>query len=139
MDLFDPSRYAGVRRPLLEAQTMPVDCYTSPEFYQREIEQIFMKCWNCIGREDFIKKPGDYYTQSLVGMSLIIMRGNDNKIRAFVNSCRHRGAKLLEGDGHCAAVACPYHGWVYNTDGSLRAFNAMEEAKNLEPKDYGLV
>lgn len=139
MDLFDPARYAGVRRPLLEAQTMPVDCYTSPEFYQREIEQIFMKCWNCIGREDFIKKPGDYYTQSLVGMSLIIMRGNDNKIRAFVNSCRHRGAKLLEGDGHCAAVACPYHGWAYNTDGSLRAFNAMEEAKNLEPKDYGLI
>lgn len=138
MNLFDPARYAAVRRPLLEAETLPLECYTSPEFYQREVQEIFMKCWNCIGREDFIKKPGDYYTQSLVGTSLIIVRGSDNKIRAFANTCRHRGAKLLEGDGHCAAIACPYHGWVYNLDGSLCAFNAMEQTKNLDPKNFGL-
>ena len=139
MDLFDPATYAGVRLPLREASTLPIDCYLSDEFYKREVETIWMKSWNLIGRTDYIKNPGDYFTRSLVGVSLIIMRGQDNKVRAFVNACRHRGTKLLEGKGQCATVVCPYHGWAYNADGSLRSFNAMGEAKNLDPRDYGLV
>lgn len=139
MDLFSPATYTGVRRPLREAETLPPECYISEEFYRHEVSNIFMKCWNCIGREDYIKNPGEYFTQSLVGISLIIMRGEDKKIRAFVNSCRHRGTKLLESKGQCREVACPYHGWTYNLDGSLRSFNAMQEAKNLKPEDFGLV
>jgi phenylpropionate dioxygenase-like ring-hydroxylating dioxygenase large terminal subunit len=137
MDLFDPKTYAALRRPLLEAETLPVECYTSPEFYKREVSNIFMKCWNCVGREDFIPKPGDYFTETLVGASLIMMRGRDKKIRAFVNACRHRGTKLLDGSGNCRAITCPYHGWAYNLDGSLLAFNFMEQTQNLQPKDFG--
>jgi choline monooxygenase len=139
MDLFHPETYAGVRKPLREASTLPVECYLSEEFYRREVENIFKKCWNLIGREDYIRKPGNYFTRELVGISLIVMRGADDKIRAFVNACRHRGTKLLDGTGQCEAVACPYHGWTYNQDGSLRSFNAMGEARNLDPKDYGLL
>ena len=139
MDLFNPATYAAVRRPLREAETLPVECYIAEEFYKREVENIFKKCWNCIGREDFVKNPGDYFTRTLVGVSLIIIRGHDMKIRAFVNACRHRGTKLLVDKGQCREIHCPYHGWNYNLDGTLRAFNAMEEAKNLEPKDFGLV
>jgi len=139
MDLFDPATYASLRRPLREAETLPVECYIDDKFYQREVETIFKKIWNCIGREDFAKNPGDYFTRNLVGISLIIIRGKDMRIRAFVNACRHRGTKLLEGMGQCREVHCPYHGWTYNLDGTLRAFNAMEEAKNLEPQEFGLV
>ena len=139
MDLFSPATYAGVRRPLREAETLPPECYVSEEFYKREVSNIFMKCWNCMGREDYIKNPGEYFTQSLVGVSVIIMLGEDMKIRAFVNSCRHRGTKLLEGKGQCREIMCPYHAWTYNTDGSLRSFNAMQEAKNLKPEEYGLL
>lgn len=139
MNLFSTDTYTAVRRPLREAETLPPQCYISEEFYEREVSNIFMKCWNCIGREDYIKNPGDYFTRTLVGISLIIMRGRDKKIRAFINSCRHRGTKLLEGKGQCREVACPYHGWTYNLDGSLRSFNAMDEARNLEPKDFGLI
>ena len=59
MDLFDPRTYEAVRRPLLEAETLPVECYTSPEFFQREIDSIFMKVWNFIGRAEYIPNPGD--------------------------------------------------------------------------------
>src|SRR5262245_16257511 len=109
MNLFDPATYRAVRRPLLQAETLPPECYTSPEFYQREVSNIFMKVWNCVGREDFIKKPGDYFTQTIVGASVIVIRGRDNKIRAFVNACRHRGSRLVEGDGRCKSLVCPYH------------------------------
>jgi len=58
-DLFDPTRYAAVRRPLLEASTLPPECYTSPAFYEREVSNIFMRCWNLIGRADYVKRPGE--------------------------------------------------------------------------------
>ena len=115
MNLFDPELYRGLRRPVEEAETLPLECYTSHEFYKREVKEIFMKSWNCIGRVDFIKRPGDYYTHNLVDVDLIVVRDNDNKVRAFANTCRHRGAKLLEGDGHCAAIHCPYHGWAISS------------------------
>ena len=139
MDLFDPNTYRAVRRPLTQAETLPTQVYTSPEFYQREIETIFMKYWNCVGREDYIKNPGEYFIRELVGTSLIIMRGNDHKCRAFLNACRHRGTKLLDQDGRCNVIQCPYHGWSYGVDGRLVAFNRMESVENLAPKDYGLV
>jgi choline monooxygenase len=138
MDLFDPNTYAAVRRPLLEADTLPPACYTAPEFYQREVSNIFMKCWNLIGREDYIKNPGDYFTYTLVGVSLIIMRGEDGRIRAFINSCRHRGAKLLEGEGNCNAIRCPYHSWLYSTMGALHNSNGMQDTRDFDRSDYGL-
>src|SRR5581483_4169782 len=138
MDLFDPATYAGLRRPLREAETLPVECYTSEAFYKREVETIFMKCWNMLGREDFAKNPGDYFVRDVRGISLIVARGKDMKLRAFVNACRHRGTKMLDGMGQCKEFHCTYHGWAYTRDGSLRAFNAMDQAQNLDPKDFGL-
>ena len=109
MDLFDPATYACVRRPLAQAETLPPQCYTSDAFFRREVEHIFLKVWNLIGREDYVPNPGDFFTIELVGIPVIIMRGRDRTIRAFVNSCRHRGAKLLDGDGNCKTIRCPYH------------------------------
>jgi choline monooxygenase len=138
MNLFDPDAYARVRKPLLEAETLPPACYTSHEFYEREVSNIFLKCWNLIGRAEYLKNAGDYFTASLVGVSLIIIRGEDGHIRAFINSCRHRGAKLLEGTGNCKAIRCPYHSWLYSTAGDLRAPNGMQETRNFDPSQFGL-
>jgi choline monooxygenase len=138
MDLLDPNAYAAVRKPLLDAETLPPACYSSREFYQREVSNIFLKCWNLIGRAEYVKNRGDYFTLSLVGVSLIIMRGDDGRIRAFINSCRHRGAKLLEGEGHCKAIRCPYHSWLYSTRGDLRAANGMQDTRNFDPSGFGL-
>ena len=139
MDLFDPRTYEAVRRPLLEAETLPVECYTSPEFFQREIDTIFMKVWNFIGRADYIPNPGDYYTQDFAGVPLLIVRGDDGKVQAFINSCRHRGAKMVTGKGSSKGIKCGYHGWMYKTDGALMAAPGMAASKGFDKADYPLL
>jgi phenylpropionate dioxygenase-like ring-hydroxylating dioxygenase large terminal subunit len=139
VDLFDPDTYADVRRPLLDASTLPPDCYTADAFYRQEVASIFMKCWNLIGRADYVKSPGDYFTHTVAGVSIIIMHGEDGKLRAFVNSCRHRGAKLMEGAGNCKAIRCPYHSWLFSTVGELRNANGMQNTHNFDPAAYGLL
>ncbi|MBU2089437.1 MAG: aromatic ring-hydroxylating dioxygenase subunit alpha [Alphaproteobacteria bacterium] len=137
-DLFDPALYAAVRLPLAEAETLPAWCYTSERFYQREVERIFMKVWNFIGRADRIPNPGDYFTLEFTGIPLIIVRGDDGKVRAFANSCRHRGALVVLGEGKCRAFKCPYHSWAYALDGSLLSAPSMEKTANFDMAEYGL-
>lgn len=60
-------------------------------------------------------------------------------MRAFVNSCRHRGAQLLTGEGNCASIRCPYHSWVYDLTGALRGANGMKETAGFDPEAHGLV
>ncbi len=139
MDLFNPQTYRTVRRPLLDAETLPPACYTSQAFYQREVSEIFLKCWNLVGRADYVKKPGDYFTHAVGGVSFIVMRGDDGQIRAFINACRHRGAQLLQGEGNCRTIRCPYHSWIYDCAGSLRGANGMQDTRGFAASDYGLI
>ena len=107
-DLFNADHYVDVRRPLVEASTLPSWCYTNPSFYQREVEQIFLKHWNFAGRVDQLSNSGDFMTLDFFGESVILVRGKDNAIRAFANVCRHRSARLLEGQGNCRGPPrCP--------------------------------
>jgi len=138
-DVFNPSHYAGCRRPLEQAETLPPWCYYDEEFYRAEVEHIFMKVWNFLGRSDRIPNPGDYFTVNYVGVPLIIVRGKDKVVRAFSNTCRHRGARVAEDKGNCRAFVCPYHGWVYDLDGALKGANGMEKAENFDRSQYGLV
>ena len=135
MNLFDPRTYDGIRRPLLEAETLPPACYTSEEFFKREVETIFMREWNFIGRADYIPNPGDYYTVDFAGVPLLIMRGDDGQVRAFVNSCRHRGSKVVTGKGNARkAHQMPYHGWVYGLDGELLGCAGHEERRRTSTR-----
>jgi len=139
-NIFDPARYAGVRKPLLEAQTMPPDCYTSEAFYKREVETIFLKVWNFIGRADRVPNPGDYFAFEFVGVPVVVVRGRDGQVRAFANSCRHRGAKVMQGEGKCTVMSCPYHAWTYAIDdGRLIGAMEMDETQGFAKKDFGLV
>lgn len=138
--MFDPARYAGVRKPLLEAETLPPDCYTSEAFYKREVETIFLKVWNFIGRADRIPNPGDYFAFEFVGVPVVVVRGRDGQVRAFANSCRHRGAKVMQGEGHCTVMSCPYHAWTYAIDdGRLIGAMEMDETAGFRKKDFGLI
>jgi choline monooxygenase len=139
-DIFDPARYAGVRKPLLEAETLPPDCYTSEAFYRREVETIFLKVWNFIGRADRIPNAGDYFAFEFVGVPVVVVRGRDREVRAFANSCRHRGAKVMQGEGKCTVMSCPYHAWTYAIDdGRLIGAMEMDETAGFAKKDFGLV
>jgi phenylpropionate dioxygenase-like ring-hydroxylating dioxygenase large terminal subunit len=138
-NIFDPKHYEGVRKPLLEAETMPAFTYTSPDFYQREVERIWRKTWNFIGSADQIRNNGDYFTLNFAGVPTIVLRDHDSKIRAFANTCRHRGSELLEGKGNCKLIVCPYHSWTYDLSGNLRGTPEMDKTLNFNKADYGLI
>ena len=138
-DMFNPKLYSAVRKPLLDAETLPAWCYTSPAFYRREVERIFMKVWNFLGSADRIPNPGDYFTLNFVGVPVIILRDAKGKLRAFANTCRHRGSELLEGEGNCKLIVCPYHSWTYELDGALRGAPEMDQTHGFDRKDYGLI
>jgi phenylpropionate dioxygenase-like ring-hydroxylating dioxygenase large terminal subunit len=137
-DIFDPAHYAAARRPLLEAETLPAWCYTSEAFYRREVEQIFLKVWNFVGRADRIPNPGDFFAFDFVGVPVVVLRDKQGEVRAFVNTCRHRGTQIMSGEGNCAALRCPYHSWTYGLDGRLRGAPDMEETVGFDKAAYGL-
>ena len=138
-DIFDAKLYESVRKPLLEAETMPAFTYTSPEFYQREVERIWRKTWNFIGSADQIRNNGDYFTLNFAGVPTIVLRDHDGKVRAFANTCRHRGCELLEGSGNNKLIVCPYHSWTYELNGNLRGTPEMDKTLNFDKSDYGLI
>ena len=135
-----PETYNNVRQPLAKAQTLPPWTYTSEEFYRIEIERIFRKVWNCIGRVERIPDPGSYFTLDLAGVPLIVARDNDNTVRAFANSCRHRGTMVASGEGHCRTFTCPYHSWTYDLQGRLiSAPTEMDKTEDFRLDNHGLV
>jgi choline monooxygenase len=138
-EIFKPRHYEAVRRPLLEAETLPVWCYTSPAFYRREVERIWRKVWNFLGSADHIPSPGDYFTVTFAGTPLIIVRDQDGVVRSYVNSCRHRGCELLEGEGNSKLIVCPYHSWSYELNGCLRGAPDMDKTIGFEKADNSLI
>jgi phenylpropionate dioxygenase-like ring-hydroxylating dioxygenase large terminal subunit len=117
---------------------MPPGVYTSEDFLQRELDAIFAREWVCLGRADALAAPGDYLTYDLAGEPLFVMRDAEGRLRALSNVCRHRMSTLLEGAGNRRAIVCPYHGWSYNLDGSLRGAPAMEGNRAFCKEDYRL-
>ncbi len=120
---------------------------TDPEFYEAEREAIFKKTWLNVGRVERVPKVGSYFTKELAvaETSLVIVRGQDNKIRAFHNVCRHRGNKLVwneapgeETSGSCRQFVCKYHAWRYDLTGNLTFVQQEGEFFDLDKSDYGL-
>jgi len=137
--LFDPSLYEDVRKPLLQASSLPPWCYTSETFYAREVDRIFMTAWHLAGRLDEIADPGDYLVHDICGESTLVVRGDDDVVRAFANTCRHRGTRLLDGAGSCRAIICPYHAWTYDRQGNLSGLRGMEKTSDFDPAVNGLL
>jgi phenylpropionate dioxygenase-like ring-hydroxylating dioxygenase large terminal subunit len=137
--LFDPRTYAAQRLPLDRACALPPACYTAPEFFARELDRLFRPSWRMVGREDEFAGPGAFRTLDSAAGPVAVIRGRDGALRAFLNSCRHRGAQLLEGHGDCTAVVCPYHAWSYGLDGGLIAAPGMEKTAGFDRRGNGLV
>jgi phenylpropionate dioxygenase-like ring-hydroxylating dioxygenase large terminal subunit len=129
---------ANVARPFAEARAMPKSVYTSEAFLDAEIAHVFRKEWHCAGRAGSLARPGDYVTLELAGQPLMVVRGRDGSLHAQSNVCLHRMSTLLEGRGNKQAIVCPYHGWTYNTDGTLRAAPAMAHNASFCKDEYRL-
>lgn len=108
------------------ARSLPPQCYTSKEFLQHELHTVFKHEWLCVGREGDIPNVGDYFTIQLLDEPLIIVRSDDNKIRALSNTCRHRNMQVAEGKGNRKLFVCPYHAWSYSNNGALKVAPLMD-------------
>jgi phenylpropionate dioxygenase-like ring-hydroxylating dioxygenase large terminal subunit len=129
---------ANVDVPFETARAMPPSVYTSEDFLKAELDGIFARDWVCVGRASALANPGDYLTFELAGEPILVLRDRDGRLRALSNVCRHRMSTMLEGSGNKRAIVCPYHGWTYNLDGSLRAAPAMELNAAFCAGDYRL-
>lgn len=136
--IFDRKSYAKVTRPPLQAEPLPGWCYTDPTFHRREIERVFSRSWVCVGRENALPDSGDYRTVELGGTKVILIRGQDGRLRALNNVCRHRGMVLLKGSGQVNGILCPFHSWGYGLDGSLRGAPNMDRTEGFDKREYGL-
>jgi choline monooxygenase len=113
--------------PRAQAHQMPGQIYTSTEVYAAEKEQIFMKTWLCVGREEQVANPGDYFTGEVMAEPYVVTRNKQGKIHVFLNMCRHRGVPVAEGAGNARGFSCPYHAWYYDLEGKLVAAPLMEK------------
>lgn len=96
------------------------DMYADPDIWRKERARIFQVGWNFLAHESEIPEPGDFVVRYILEDSVILTRGNDGLIRAFLNICRHRSMLLCRAEiGNAKKFVCPYHGWSYNTDGRL--------------------
>jgi glycine betaine catabolism A len=122
------------------AMTLPASWYTQPEVFARETERIFTREWLCVGREESVAEPGDFFAVELFGESLIVTRDHAGTVHAFYNVCRHRGTRICEtAAGHFqGSIQCPYHAWTYGLDGELKAARNMTEVPGFDRAQYPL-
>src|SRR5258708_7478229 len=126
--------------PLTEASTIPAPWYVDGRIAELEAQTVFSKSWQVIGRVEQVEKPGQFVTATVAGEPLVAVRGNDGVLRAFYNVCRHHAAAVVtEPCGRASILRCPYHGWNYGLDGSLKGMPEFDGVKDFERKDNGLV
>jgi choline monooxygenase len=125
-------------RPFGKAVALPPGIYTSERFRALELERIFTKEWICVGRASAVREPGAYLTYEIADQPLFVMRDQDRRLRAFSNVCLHRMSTLLAGQGTVKAIVCPYHGWNYSLDGTLRGAPHMEKSAGFRRESYRL-
>jgi choline monooxygenase len=126
--------------PLAEASTIPAAWYVDRRIAELERQAVFSRTWQVVGRVDQVQEPGQFVTATVAGEPLVAVRGNDGALRAFYNVCRHHAAAVVtEPCGQASMLHCPYHGWNYGLDGTLKGMPEFDGVKNFERKDNGLV
>ncbi|MEP3436758.1 MAG: aromatic ring-hydroxylating dioxygenase subunit alpha [Hoeflea sp.] len=119
---------------------LPGWTYHSPAFLELEKQELFRKHWQIACHVSDLPETGDYLAFDMCGERALLVRGTDGEIRAFHNMCRHRGARVVaEEKGSCkGALVCPFHGWVYNLDGTLRGAARPKSFPDLDKVEFGL-
>jgi len=117
----------------------PVSDYTCAKQAALETQTFFREQPLVMGLTGDLPKPGDYLTNDLAGPPVLLVRGDDGEVKAFLNVCRHRGAKVAQGCGAGKKVfTCPYHGWSYNREGALVGLPEEKLFGQVDRSEYGL-
>ncbi len=119
----------------------PVASYLDPARLRREREVLFDRLPVAIGHASMAPEPGDYFTHDALGVPIVVVRGDDGRLRAMLNVCRHRGTQVVaDGRGKgCRAFSCPYHAWTYDRAGRLTGVPHPQGFPTLQREAHGLV
>ena len=120
--------------------SLPAWIYSDPGYFQLERQRVFRQAWQVVCHLNDIPEPGDYHTLDVLGEMAVAVRGEDGQVRCFHNVCRHRAARVLDGDkGNCGRrMVCPYHAWSYALDGKLVRTPAWQGFEGLDGERHGL-
>ena len=113
---------AAIRR-LVRPDSIHRDLYLDAELFELEMQHLWRNTWIYVGHDSQVPAAGDFYSTLIAREPVFMIRGTDGRVRVFPNRCAHKGTKLVSAlHGRCEAgmVRCPYHGWTYRLDGSLR-------------------
>jgi choline monooxygenase len=128
------------RAPLSQASTIPAAWYIDPRIAELERLSVFSKTWQLVARTEQVKTAGQFVSTRVAGEPIVIVRGSDGALRAFYNVCRHHAAAVVtESCGQASLLHCPYHGWNYGLDGSLKGMPEFEGVENFDRAQNGLV
>ena len=112
---------------------VPKARFTDPEFAQLEMERLFPKAWLNACRFDEVERVGDYVDFQIGDQSIVVVRTEEG-LRAYYNACRHRGTRLVKGQGRIGEFRCPFHAWRWNLDGSIKY---IADEPNFDPRPAG--
>src|ERR1700676_182545 len=126
--------------PLERASTIPAPWYRDPRIEELERANVLSTTWQVVGRTDQVRGNGQFFTAELAGEPLVVARGEDGQLRAFYNVCRHHAAAVVtEVQGCAKQFRCPYHGWTYGIDGTLKGMVEFDGVCNFDRAKNGLV
>jgi len=126
---------------LVESDRVHTSLYNDPDIFSAEMEKIFQRTWVWVGHVSEIPNPGDFVTTYVGLQPVIVNRDRDGEIHVLLNRCRHRASTVCEGrKGNARAFVCPYHGWGYGQDGTLKGIPYRKSYDdNFDKSDYSLV
>jgi choline monooxygenase len=128
------------RAPLSQAATIPAAWYTDPRIAELERLNVLGKTWQLVARTSQLETPGQFISSTVAGEPVVVVRGNDGVLRAFYNVCRHHAAAVVtQPCGRASLLHCPYHGWNFGLDGSLKGMPEFEGVENFDRSQNGLI
>ncbi len=134
------ARFAPPADDPLDDLSLPGWVYHDPDYFQVEMARVIRPAWQIVCHRSDLSGPGDWRTLEILGESILVIRGADDRVRAFANVCRHRGSRLVDGEAGCAKrLTCPYHAWTYAADGRLIGVPDREDYPGLDPAGLGLI
>ena len=123
---------------LARAATLPSRFYRDPDVLAAENDRVFGRTWQLVAHEEDVREPGSFFTASVAGEPVLIVRGDDGALRSMSNVCRHRAGPVAAGSGSCRAFRCGYHGWAYGLDGRLLATPEFDGVEDFRRDDVVL-
>ena len=134
LNLYNPAA------PLERAWTIPAPWYFDARLAELERQSVFGASWQMAGRAEQVREKGQFFTADVAGEPIVVARGEDGQLRAFYNMCRHHAAAVVTQTQGCAKqFRCPYHGWTYGNDGTLKGMVEFEGVCDFDRAKNGLV